>query len=100
MRLIWKKVYQQRINSFEKKEKKKVIKKETLKRKYIVKNKGGKLFRILKIIIAIVIPILVSIFSIQLDEYTFKNYHIWPENDGHVYIELKIKEDNKNFLKK
>ena len=87
-----------RFNSFDKNEYKKVIEKETLNRKYIVKNKGGKLFRKLKIIIAIVIPILVSISSIQLDEYTFKNYHIWPENDGHVYIELKIKEDKQKLF--
>lgn len=82
-----------RYNKFDKSRYKKVIEEETLKNKYLTKNHGGIPFRILKIIIAICIPIIVFAFSVWLDQYVFENYHVWPEDDGHAYIYLKIDKD-------
>lgn len=82
-----------RFNHFDKNKYKKIIEKETLKNKYIAKNNGGILFRVMKIIIAICMPILVFAFAIWLDEYSFENYHVWPEDDGHTYIQLKNKDE-------
>ena len=82
-----------RFNEFDKTKYKKVIEKETLNNKYIVKNRGGIPFRIIKIIIAICIPIVVFIFSKWLDEYILENYHVIPEKDGYAYIELNKEEE-------
>ena len=71
---------------------KEVIKQETLNNKYIVKNRGGIPYRILKIIVAICVPIMIFTFSVWLDQYAFENYHVYPEDDGHTYIILN-KED-------
>lgn len=85
-----------RFENFDKTRYKKVIEQESLNNKYIVKNGRGISFRIMKIIIAIFIPIIVMAISIKLDKYTYENYHIWPEDDGHCYIDLK----NENEIKK
>lgn len=85
-----------RFNNFDKTKYKKVIEQESLNNKYIVKNGRGIPFRIMKIIIAIFMPIIVVVLSVKLDEYTYENYHIWPEDDGHCYIDLK----NENEIKK
>lgn len=86
-----------RYNNFDKSEYKKVIEQETLNNKYVVKNHGGIPFRILKIIIAISIPIIIFAFSVWLDQYVFENYHVWPEDDGHAYIYLEIDKDVKKL---
>lgn len=86
-----------RYNNFDKSEYKKVIEQETLNNKYVVKNHGGIPFRILKIIIAISIPIIIFAFSVWLDQYVFENYHVWPEDDGHTYIYLEIDKDVKKL---
>ena len=62
-----------RYNEFDTSMYKKVIEKETLENKYITKNHGGKISRIIKIIIAIFVPILVFCFSLWLDDYHFQN---------------------------
>lgn len=85
-----------RFNNFDRTKYKRVIGQESLNNKYIVKNGRGIPFRIMKIIVAIFIPIIVVAISIKLDEYTYENYHIWPEDDGHCYIDLK----NENEIKK
>lgn len=82
-----------RNNQFNKSKYKEVIEQETLNNKYIVKNRGGIPFRILKIIIAICMPIIIFIFSVYLDQYIFENYHVWPEKDGHAYILLKNEDE-------
>lgn len=43
--------------------------------------------------------ILLFSFSIWLDEYHFENYHVWPEEDGHAYIDLKNKDDIEQLYK-
>lgn len=88
-----------RYNKFDASMYKKVIEKEALENKYIVKNHGGKISRIIKIIIAIFVPIIVFIFSVWLDEYHFENYHVWPEKDGHAYIDLKNEDDIEQLYK-
>ena len=66
----------------------KTVEQETMNSRYLTKNHGGAFFRILKMIVAICIPIIVFIFSLWLDEYTHKNYKVWPEDDGYAYILL------------
>ena len=80
-------------NYFDKNTYKEVVKQETLDNKYIVKNRGGIPFRILKIIIAICIPIMVFAFSAWLSEYIFENYRVYPEDDGHTYIILNNEDE-------
>lgn len=88
-----------RYNKFDASMYKKVIEKEALENKYIAKNHGGKISRVIKIIIAIFVPIIVFIFSVWLDEYHFENYHVWPEKDGHAYIDLKNEDDIEQLYK-
>lgn len=80
-------------NYFDKNNYKEVVKQETLDNKYIVKNRGGIPFRILKIIVAICIPIMVFAFSAWLSEYIFENYRVYPEDDGHTYIILNNEDE-------
>lgn len=82
-----------RYNNFDKNKYKKVIEEEALKSKYITKNHGRIIFRLIKIIIAICIPIIAFMFSVWLDQYTFENYHIWPRDDGHAYIQLQNQDE-------
>ncbi len=88
-----------RYNEFDTSMYKKVIEKETLENKYITRNHGGKISRIIKIIIAIFVPILVFCFSLWLDDYHFQNYHVYPENDGHAYIYLEKEKDIEQLYK-
>lgn len=88
-----------RFNNFDEKKYKKIIEQEALKSKYITKNGKGILFRVIKIIIAICIPIILFAFSSWLDDYAFENYHAWPEDDGHTYIQLGNKSDIKKLHK-
>lgn len=82
-----------RNNSFDTNKYKKEVEKETLQNKYLVKNHGGKFSRIIKIIVAICMPIAMFAISVWLDDYHFKNYQVIPNNDGHVYIKLERDED-------
>lgn len=82
-----------RFNTFDKNKYRHIIEKETLKNKYIIKHRGGIQFRIIKIIIAICIPIVLLNCSINLDRYTFENYHVYPDKNGKTYIELGRDED-------
>ena len=84
-------------NYFDKNNYEEVVKQETLDNKYIVKNRGGIPFRILKIIIAICIPIMVFTFSAWLSEYIFENYRVYPEDDGHTYIILNNEDEIKQL---
>lgn len=84
-------------NYFDKNNYEEVVKQETLDNKYIVKNRGGIPFRILKIIIAICIPIMVFAFSAWLSEYIFENYRVYPEDDGHTYIILNNEDEIKQL---
>lgn len=88
-----------RFNNFDKNEYRKVIEQETLKSKYIIKNYGGIPIRLIKILIAICIPIAIGVFSTWLDEYVFENYHVWPEDDGHAYIQLENRNDIRKLHK-
>ena len=80
-------------NYFDKNNYEEVVKQETLDNKYIVKNRGGIPFRILKIIVAICMPIMVFAFSAWLSEYIFENYRVYPEDDGHTYIILNNEDE-------
>ena len=82
-----------RQNRFDKNLYKQTIEKETLKNKYIAKNHGGIFGRIVKIIIAVCIPFVIFNISVQLDDYIFEYYHVWPEKDGHSYIRVKSAKD-------
>ena len=78
---------------------KEVVEKEVLQNKYIRKNHGGIYMRLLKIAIAICIPIAFFAWSFSFDKYVFDNYHIWPEKDGKCYIYFELHEDIKQLEK-
>ena len=78
---------------FDKNKYEEVVRQEALHDKYVVKNRGGIPFRVLKIFIAICMPIIIFILSVGLDEYVFENYRVYPADDGHTYIMLKNEED-------
>ncbi len=84
-------------NNFDKTQYRKAVEEESLKNKYIVKNNGSILFRIIKIIIAICIPFVFFAFSVWLDQYCLDNYHVYPEDDGHAYICLKNDDEIMNL---
>lgn len=88
-----------RFNIFDKNEYENAIQKEALTNKYIVKNHGKMSQKIIKIVMAFCIPIVIFVFSMMLDEYTLKNYHIWPEGDGHSYINLEKSNDVRRLEK-
>lgn len=88
-----------KFNVFNKNKYKKVIEQEALNNKYIAKNRGGIPFRILKIIISICVPIFIYVFSVQLDDYVFYNYHIFQHDDGYAYIKLTREKDIENLYK-
>lgn len=82
-----------RYNRFDTSKYKKVIEKETLENKYITKNHRGKISRIIKIVVAIFVPIITFCFSLWIDDYHFQNYRVYPEKDGHAYICLEKEND-------
>ena len=86
-------LYLIRDNYFDKNHYREIVKQEALNNKYIVKNRGGIPFRILKIIVAICVPIMLFAFSVWLDQYVFENYRVYPENDGHTYIILNNEDE-------
>lgn len=75
-------------NILDEKEYKKLILKETLDSKYIRKNKGGKFFKVFKIVLTLLVPIIAIIFSIKFDNYVFNNYQIYVM-DNISYIKIK-----------
>lgn len=87
-------------NSFNESEYKKVIEKEALNSKYIVNNGKKRIGRIFKILNSIVITVLIFVFWIWLDNYTFENYHIIPEDDGKAYVYLNKDDDIEKLDKK
>lgn len=76
---------------------KKAIEKETLKSRYLTKNYGGILFRIVKMLIAVCIPVAIEIFSTYLDTYVHENYWVYPEDNGYAYIVLNNEEEIQNL---
>ena len=81
-------------NEFDKILYKKVIEKETLKGKYIKKNKFGKIGRILFVFFIIVTLIFSFKYSIKLDKFTFNNYRYYTsEKTGIRYIKLGLRDD-------
>lgn len=86
-----------RFNKFDKSLYKKTVEKEAIKYKYVRKNRGGILGRIIKIICIIIVAIIFYNISSMLDHYVFKNYHIWPEDDGKKYVTLKNEDEIENL---
>lgn len=75
----------------------KTIEKEAVRSRYLTLNRGGAVFRIVKMLTAVCIPVVYFIFTIWLDGYAFENYHVWPEKDGYTYIELGNKKEIRNL---
>ena len=88
-----------RNEKFDEKDYLKKVEEETLKNKYIIKKRGGIFGSILRIIIAIIIPVVSMMFSSFLDQYTLDNYHIWPEKDNHAYLKVELKNDIQKLQK-
>ena len=83
-------------NNFDTSLYKKQIEAETLKDKYIKKNKYGKIGRIFLIFILILSVVSSFYYSIKLDKYTFENYRFYThEITGVRYIKLGLDEDIK-----
>lgn len=74
--------------AFDKNRYRKAVEKETLKSRYLTKNRGGILFRIIKILLAACVPVFLIASSVSFDEYVFDNYLVEPANDGYVYFWL------------
>lgn len=74
---------------FDKKAYNEKVEEEAVNNKYIVKNKAGKLGSLIRIFIAILIPVIAFGISVFLDDYTMEYYHVWPEKDGHAYFYLR-----------
>ena len=75
---------------------------EALAEKYIVRNRGGILLRLLRIIVAACMPFLLFVGSVWLSSYSYKHYAIYPEpvGDGYeVYIVLDREEDIEQLMR-
>lgn len=66
---------------------KNIVEKEALNYKYLRKNKGGRLLRIIKILITIFIPIILINSSSKFDDFVFKNYRTYIYN-GVRYVSI------------
>lgn len=74
---------------------------ETLEGKYIIRNRGGVLLRLLRILLAVCIPFLCFAGSDWLDCYVHDNYTVYPylteEEDGPYFL-LSRHEDIKKLM--
>lgn len=86
-------LYLVRFGSFDQKEYRKDVEKETIKGGYLRKSNGGAMFRIVKMILAVCIPVALFAFSAWLDEYVMENYTIYPDPNGYTYIWLERESD-------
>lgn len=86
-------LYLVRFGSFDQKEYRKDVEKETIKGGYLRKSHGGAAFRIVKMILAVCIPVALFAFSIWLDEYVMENYTVYPDPNGYTYIWLERESD-------
>ncbi len=84
-------------HNFDKALYKKTIETEALGNRYVTLNHGGTVMRIIKMFLAVCIPILVFLFSLWLDNYAHKNYRVYPANDGYTYIYLADREEIENL---
>lgn len=69
---------------------KKTIEKETIDLKYVKYNKGGKLFKLIKIFATILLPIIILMGSFKFDDYVFDQYEVYVLDDVRY---LKIKDN-------
>lgn len=83
-------------NTFDENLYKQLVEKEALNLKYIKKNNGGKILRIVKMLISIFIPIILIISSINFDEFVHENYKIYILNDIR-YIKIKSEKAIENL---
>ena len=75
---------------------------EALSEKYIVRNRGGILLRLLRMLIAACMPFLLFAGSIWLSGYACEHYTICPEpvGDGYeIYIVLDREEDIEQLMR-
>lgn len=75
---------------------KKTVEKEAINHKYIKKNNGGKVLRIIKMFVTICIPIILMISSIRFDDYVFENYEIYVLDDIR-YLKIDNEEEMENL---
>jgi Predicted membrane protein (DUF2207). len=72
---------------FDRKKYNNLVKKEALQYKYIKKNNNGKLFKVVKIIIIILTPIILISLSQKFDNYVYSKYPIYVI-DGVRYLRI------------
>lgn len=68
-------------NTFDRKIYKDLVEKETLQYKYIRKNSNGRLWKVLKIFLSILIPVFLFWSSAKFDDYVFNEYPIYFLDD-------------------
>lgn len=79
--------------SFDKNEYRKAVEEETLKNRYLTKNRGGVPFRIVKMILAVCMPVLLFAFVFRVDDYVMENYMVYPDPNGYTYIRMELDRD-------
>lgn len=72
----------------------KAIEEEAINNKYVSKNKGGIIGRIIKMALIIVFCVMCFKGSIYLDRFTFDNYRVYTDiRNGQKYFKLGLEED-------
>ncbi len=74
---------------------------EALEEKYITRNRGGTLLRLLRLLVSACIPVALFAGAIWLSDYGFEHYRVYPEPvDGgyEVYIILDRMEDIERLM--
>ncbi len=79
-------------NQFDESKYSKVVEQEALTYNYIKKNNSAKVFKLIKILIAIFIPIIIINYVIIFDKYVFEN-HSFFEYDGVKYLEIQDEKE-------
>lgn len=70
----------------------KLVEKETLHSNYLKKNKGGILFKLLKMVATVLLPVVLILASIQFDEYVYDRYSVSILDDIR-YLEIKDEKE-------
>jgi len=91
--MVLKLVRESRINE---KQYKKLVEKETTDNKYIRKNSGGVFLKLLKILIALITPVVLIGSSFELDSYVHNNHKYWVL-DNVRYVKINNHEAVENL---
>lgn len=74
-------------NSFNERLYRQLVEKEALKYKYVKKNHGGKTIKTIKMLVTMIFPVILILFSMWFDNFVFEN-HPTPVLDGIRYVKI------------